>query len=562
MARIQLPTNLDQILASPTIDWSPEQDAIFDWFESGSGNLVVRARAGTGKTTTLIEGVNRAPERRILMTAFNKSIAEELESRIENRNVRARTLHSLGFGFIRRHLPGVEVAKGAERARILANKAIRVMLNDDRKRIDKIVDKTIINTVAEINTKIREILIDPMAAYPLARRQSLLTDDERLEVMYIADSVIDFAADFGFSDGVDVEDFWMLDNLVEAALIAVELAKEPTTEIDYADMIFLPVVNEWASPICDLLVVDEAQDMSAAQLKLGLMSVSPNGRICICGDEKQAIYAFRGADSGSLDRLKGELHASELGLKTTYRCPKSVVKLARNFVRDYRAAETAPEGSVFENADMTAAEPGDFVLSRSNAGLVGPCLDLIRSGKRAYIKGSVEIGRKATRLARNLGDEGDLKALAKRLRKWVEKETKDLDDDETKAAKVKRREILEQAEILEAFIEGSPDYFTMLDNINTTFADTGKPDAIMCSTVHKAKGLEAPRVFLVVETFRRDGEEDNICYVAITRAKSELYLYKGDRNRLLGGEDPFDGCDSFDDDGCPACGSPFCDGDC
>lgn len=39
--------------------WSTQQKDIFDFFADGRGNLVVRARAGTGKTTTIIEAVRR-----------------------------------------------------------------------------------------------------------------------------------------------------------------------------------------------------------------------------------------------------------------------------------------------------------------------------------------------------------------------------------------------------------------------------------------------------------------------------------------------------------------------
>lgn len=81
--------------------WSEQQEAIFRWFASGSGNLVVKARAGTGKTTTAIEATSRAPERRILLAAFNKKIAVELAGRITNPACVAKTLHALGFGFIR-----------------------------------------------------------------------------------------------------------------------------------------------------------------------------------------------------------------------------------------------------------------------------------------------------------------------------------------------------------------------------------------------------------------------------------------------------------------------------
>src|SRR5436190_20992705 len=73
--------------------WSDEQNTVFDWFERrssySSGNLVVRARAGTGKTTTIVEGVNRANDGQILLAAFNKSIAKELQGRVTKKTIEA-----------------------------------------------------------------------------------------------------------------------------------------------------------------------------------------------------------------------------------------------------------------------------------------------------------------------------------------------------------------------------------------------------------------------------------------------------------------------------------------
>jgi hypothetical protein len=67
------------------------------------------------------------------------------------------------------------------------------------------------------------------------------------------------------------------------------------------------------------------------------------------------------------------------------------------------------------------------------------------------------------------------------------------------------------------------------DRINSLFDDTtdqSKP-AIVLSSVHKAKGLEWKRVFILSHTFRKgrgNQEEDNIYYVAVTRAMSELMI--------------------------------------
>ena len=90
--------------------WSEEQEAVFQWFAQATpGNCVVRARAGTGKTTTIIEGITRAPEANILLAAFNKQIAEELQSRLTNPRAEAKTLHALGFSYLKRNWSKVRV---------------------------------------------------------------------------------------------------------------------------------------------------------------------------------------------------------------------------------------------------------------------------------------------------------------------------------------------------------------------------------------------------------------------------------------------------------------------
>jgi superfamily I DNA/RNA helicase len=59
------------------------------------------------------------------------------------------------------------------------------------------------------------------------------------------------------------------------------------------------------------------------------------------------------------------------------------------------------------------------------------------------------------------------------------------------------------------------------------------PVSIMCSTVHRAKGLESENVFLLEGTFKglleqdEEGEEQNIVYVAVTRSKQRLWRVSG-----------------------------------
>jgi superfamily I DNA/RNA helicase len=192
-------------------------------------------------------------------------------------------------------------------------------------------------------------------------------------------------------------------------------------------------------PTYDMVVVDEAQDMSRAQLLIakGVADLARAARIVVVGDDRQSLYGFRGAASDALDNLKAELHADELGLNTTYRCPRLVVERASRIVPDYEAHATAQDGEVrwLPNVQAMAAEtaPGDFVLSRKNAPLAQVAMAHIRANKRVRVAGK-DLGAGLVSLAGKIA-EG----------------------------------------------RGGSSYVT-------------------CSSVHKAKGLEAERVYVLVET--------------------------------------------------------------
>src|SRR6266567_2296910 len=83
------------------MNYSAEQQAIFDWFKTGTGNLVIKARAGTGKTTTIKAAFEFAPEARILYAVFNKKNQVEAAAKITDCRVDVKTLHSVGFRFIK-----------------------------------------------------------------------------------------------------------------------------------------------------------------------------------------------------------------------------------------------------------------------------------------------------------------------------------------------------------------------------------------------------------------------------------------------------------------------------
>lgn len=514
----------DKVVVGPTRVWSEQQEDIFAWFEGRHApdcpsacndvgelingyrdwgckckHLVVRARAGTGKTSVIVEGVNRAPESSILVCAFNKRIAEELNSRITNGAAEAKTLHGLGYGYIRRRWRGMLVSSGSKRADALTEAVCAQSTPKPIKRL-----------VSLLHTKAREM-------YPLGADLSTLVN---LALF------CDYVPDEGYSD-------WTVERVAEAAGLAVARAGtvEPTYDIgiDFADMIYLPLAYNLLTHDYDMVVVDECQDMSGAQLTMAQLVCS--GRICVVGDDRQAIYSWRGADSASIDRLKRELGAEELPLTTTYRCPQSVVRRAQQWVPDIQAGAGNPEGVVdhynYEGM-LRDAQPGNFILSRLNAPLVSCTLHLLKQGKRARMAGR-DIGQGIKNLLNKLVkyESINLVALSDRLDSWESKAV-------TKFASYGQGALVDrtrdQASMVRYFMEDAESVNDLMNRVDWLFTDSPDEGEVLCSSIHKAKGLEAERVYILQESLYRRGwslEEDNCAYVATTRSKSHLSLVEG-----------------------------------
>jgi DNA helicase-2/ATP-dependent DNA helicase PcrA len=479
----------DKTETDAAVNWSAEQQAIFEYFRTGSGNAVVQARAGTGKTTTIKHAFSVAPEAAMLYAVFNKKNQREAEAKITDPRVEVRTLHSLGFLYIQSVWRGVKPDDNVERERI---EFVHAGLTDD-------------------------------AAGAIERLVGFAKNT--FACMPTVEQLIDLAADRGIFASDESE--YPVAKLASIALEALRITLVKSDRISFNDMVWLPVVNNWVSPRFDLVCIDEAQDMNMPQLEMAIRACKTPGRICVVGDDRQAIYGFRGAASDGMGLMKTRLAAITLGLTTTYRCPKSVVALAAELVNDYRAAETAPEGivdSIALSALVEHAKVGDAILSRLNAPLMSTCLQLLRRGVSARIEGR-DIGRQLVGMVRKLKAKS-VPDFLRKLNAWGEKQTARLNCG-SRNAEAKVALVADQVATLTAVAEDAKSISDIENRINSLFEDsdskTAKP-AVVLSSVHKAKGLEWNRVFVLRDTFKpsRGLEEANIYYVAITRTKAHL----------------------------------------
>lgn len=471
------------------MNWSDEQLAIFEWFRNGTGHLEVKARAGTGKTTTIKAAFEYAPERKICYAVFNKKNQLEAERKIQDSRVDVTTLHSLGFKFIKRVWGNADPKNGTALER---ERAESVMTGASPEEIGLLV---------KLVSRLKNTTINPTYA-----------DASRV---------------------AEDQDIVLSGDAAQLALDVLALSKERDAQgrISFDDMVWLPVAMGWVRPWYDLVVVDEAQDMNTPQLEMARGAVKPSGRIVVVGDDRQAIYGFRGAVQNGMGMMKVTLRASTLTLTTTYRCPKSVVALAATLVPDYHAAPTAPEGSVSacnEAAMIAAVTPGKTaILSRLNAPLMPLALAILRKDIPARIEGR-DIGRQLIGMVKSMKARS-VPHFIERVEAWRSKQLERL--AKAKDADKKREQVCDLAETLLALAQDSKSVADIEARITNLFQDTdanSKP-AVVLSSVHKAKGLEWPDVYLLSGTFRasKGGEEANIYYVAVTRAQARLFLVGG-----------------------------------
>lgn len=475
------------------MDWNHYQEAIFEDITQGHGHLVVEALAGTGKTTTIEEAVRRLlaakPGTKVLATAFNKSIADVLQKRLPEK-AEARTFHSLGFGALKRTWgQHVTMSDGSDLAMVI-NNVPQSLTYEDKQTI-----KSLVSLAKAFLAETREEVAELMEEY------QLMPEPRGDEVLY--------------RDYVNL--------YLDATLQILQQTCKPHDEVSFDDMVYVPAKLNMRTGFFDVVFVDETQDMNKAQIQLARNAVKADGRLVLVGDAHQAIYGWRGADQDAMRRLSRELGARRLPLSLSYRCPKRVAQEARKYVPAFEVPDDAKPGTVRQVSESAMEEQwreGDYVLSRTNAPLFHLCLRAIQLGHRACIQGS-DLSR-------------GLKAMVKKARAQNVIELLDWvvvwENSEVAKALAADKEhkvsgIRDRANAIYQISEG----LNSLDDLMARvwkLTNALKGPHILFSTVHKVKGLEADRVWMLASTFRphKSQEEKNLWYVAVTRSKDELFL--------------------------------------
>lgn len=488
-------------MPASTIVGSEEQEWIWTEMVEGQGHVYVDAVAGSGKTTTALEGAKRVRDRRptdrIGYLAFNKQVQEEMQQKAGGNGYGAAlgtlTFHSLGLNAIERAL----------------GRRVRV----EERRMWRVVERVM-----------------PKGKYGARNLMGSVVRLSRLAKQVSAQGWINLES---VIERFDVPTLDQDDEVIDLTLQALEAAKDLSDgEVDFDDQIWLPHVMGWGEHVAkaDLVISDESQDLTGGQRWLAQQA---GQRVMVIGDPRQAIYAWRGADANSMQEMWRLIGLPEqLPLTYTRRCGKKIVRLAQEIVPHIKALKTAEEGSWWQ-ARQLEAERGDMVLCRTNAPLVEAAYGLYQRGVPARIRGK-DIG------------EGLAKMLPKAnlsvvdAVRWARAEAYDEQKrlQDMGARGERRLDALEdRLKCLDWIARGCRDTNEMRLKIKSLFGTEGDwESAVQLGTVHKMKGLEARRVWVIrpdlmphpmaAREWERE-QEDNLIYVAITRAKSELVFVGG-----------------------------------
>ena len=337
--------------------------------------------------------------------------------------------------------------------------------------------------------------------------------------------------------------------------------------LDYTDML-TEFVRVGTRVRLDVLFGDETQDFSSLQWRVFRQLAADARRVCVAGDDDQAIYRWAGADVDALIDLRGDARV----LGQSWRCPPAVQLLANEIIggvarrrpKTWRArdGEDGKFGRVlsFDQADTDDAwaqddsgheRPPVLVLARnvyllrrdvepvlrargvvyeSSTGKSSLDLDALRAAESwtRLCRGEEVSLRDARGMYEYLAANSGVKRGNKKLQRLGENE------DET----VSLHELIQFGGLLRSPTEPwhvalerlPPDDVAYMRAARRRGESLRARPRVRVSTIHSAKGGEADHVVLMTEMAARThremerlpDDERRVWYVGVTRARRKL----------------------------------------
>ncbi len=528
------PTDRAGVLAGLDVDQAPAAEAT-------EGPLMVIAGPGSGKTRMLAHRIAHlvrergVPAAACLAVTFTRKATEELGARLagllgdEARAVAVHSFHSLGLAILRAH-------------------AARAGLGADFRIADEAERKAALAEALGIGTARAARLLKTVS---VLKRTGAKGTGEEAEARAALDRT-------GRARGwVDFDDL---------VVLSADLLEKDAE-----------IAAGWRARFSHI-VADEFQDVDEQQYRLLRLIAGTAGNLCVIGDPDQAIYGFRGADAACFARFAHDFpSARTVRLARNYRSAGTIVTAASNFIGAPGAGLIRPMGEpVTIHAAVNETAEADFV-ARAIEGLLGghdllaanrnggdaragrplgfgDCAVLYRTDAQAAVlrtafdrAGIPFMKSSPARIAGHPGVIailGLLNAAAETgcgpaARIAAAAETARRTDKADAAALAEARGWL-AALAASQQVDGDPVRLAEAVALSTEadFRDA-RADRVSLLTMHAAKGLEFPVVFVVgmeagITPFswgasRPQGEaaqaeERRLFYVAMTRARDRLFL--------------------------------------
>lgn len=514
---------------------SSYQLAVIDWVKKGNSNVIIGAIAGSGKSSTLkmltkiLTEDLQVPISEIKLLVFNTKNAKDLiESFGKEWQNSIQTLNAFGWSLIKSALKikGDNYTLNNFKYHTICEELGLILKDGNGKLAAEEIcgNKEFLQLIDLVRQKLIN-LNDLEELQQLKLEYQLTTLTKVPEASECLKKCLDFGDALAYENKV----------------------------FDFVDQLYLPcfweLTKKKGAKKYKKILIDECQDLSPVQSYLVSTIVQDDGQVIAVGDRKQAIYGFAGAGITSFNDLKTSLNATELPLSICYRCAKKHISLVNQVFPDIpiEAFDKKEEGILEVISDTTLEsklQSGDIILSRKTAPLVSLCLKLISQGVSAKVKGK-DIGKS---LCKDLEEISKLlpsfsfKEFPKYLAEWHSLKLQKIayipHNDaliESLADKVNALSILYQANLTLTSVKA------LCSRIESLFSDDVSP--ITLQTVHKSKGSEADRVFIIRPNdfplvFEKSlpwqvEQEYNLLYVALTRAKQELYLVTSEDDKNI-----------------------------
>ena len=521
------PTITDAIFDAKEYPPTDEQRALVDkigqtFYASRSGRKVIvcPAVAGAGKTATMLDVYKvltfDLAGQFIQYVAFNVKAKDELIARgVDAKH--AKTLNGLGHANLSRYARnhGLQV-------KLFDGKVIQVLRRTDEE-------------LAEIAPARRfaKSLIGFVKAHALKKfdRETLEGLADHYEVFI--DLTYEECED-RYNISLDELESRTYDWIARAM---VENNRVPTNgdwTIDYNDQVYLPVVLGIKCFQNDMIVVDEAQDLSLANKFLVSACLKKNGVLVLVGDDYQCIYAWRGCEVDGLSKTLARTNIDVESSPLTYnwRSGKQIIEFAQTICPSIQCGngkEAKVETQKVEDFDVLKLEGDVAVLSRLRAPLVSYAIECLKADKPFTFQFSLKF---LIDTIKQIADTNlSIRAFKRHLAQYVATKRELYVQQDADQA-------LEDLEDFEAIMDTLLDKVRTTDKVGDLCLYIGQLDrrikeadgSLCLSTMHGSKGLEWDTTYLlgydkIGNRATKDWkitEARNLRFVATTRAKSHL----------------------------------------